>query len=195
MLIKRAVLEGIRAGEITLQFRRWKRRTVSPGGTLRTAVGVLSIGAIGPVDEAALSDVDARMAGFADAQALRIWLAGGGKDGTLERIEIAWSGEDPRAALRDEDALSAEALADIAGRLDAIDARSRDGAWTARAMGLIAARPAIAAAELAAEMGLEKPVFKARIRRLKDLGLTESLKIGYRLSARGEQVHSFRRKR
>jgi hypothetical protein len=194
MLIKRAVLDGIRAGDITLQFRRWKRRTVSPGGTLRTAVGVLNIGAIVPVDEAALSDADARMAGFADANELRRWLAGGGRDGILERIEIGWSGEDPRAGLRDDDALSAETLSEIAGRLDAIDARSRDGAWTARAMDLIAARPAVAAAELAAETGLEKPVFKSRIRRLKELGLTESLETGYRLSPRGERVHSFRRK-
>ncbi len=58
----------------------------------------------------------------------------------------------------------------------------------------IATRPAVAAAELAAETGLEKPVFKSRIRRLKELGLTESLETGYRLSPRGERVHSFRRK-
>lgn len=195
MLIKRAVLDAIRAGEVTLQFRRWRRRTVSPGGTLRTAVGVLRIGAIAPMSEAALTDADARMAGFADAQALRGWLAGGGKDGILERIEIAWSGEDPRTGLRDRDTLSAEALADIAGQLDAIDARSRDGAWTVRAMDLISTRPAVAAAELAAEMGLEKSLFKSRLRRLKDLGLTESLETGYRLSPRGERVHSARLRR
>lgn len=194
MLIKREILERIRAGEITLQFRRWKRRTVKPGGTLRTAVGVLRIGAITPVGEAALSDRDACMAGFADAAALRAWLASG-KAGELERIEISWLGEDPRAALRAEAALSVEELAGVAARLDAIDARAREGGWTARAMDLIASRPGVPAADLAADMELEKLAFKTRIRRLKELGLTESLETGYRLSARGEHVRSFRSKR
>ena len=35
-------------------------------------------------------------------------------------------------------------------------------------------------------MGLETKPFKQRVRRLKELGLTESLKVGYRLSPRGE---------
>ena len=46
MLIKLEVLEKIKSGEITLQFRRWRRRTVKAGGTLKTRVGVLQIGAV-----------------------------------------------------------------------------------------------------------------------------------------------------
>ena len=46
MLIRRNVLESIRAGRIRLAFRRWKRPTVRAGGTLRTAVGVLQIEAV-----------------------------------------------------------------------------------------------------------------------------------------------------
>ena len=38
MLIKLEVLEKIKSGEITLQFRRWRRRTVKAGGTLKTKV-------------------------------------------------------------------------------------------------------------------------------------------------------------
>ena len=34
MLLKLEVLEAIKRGEITLQFRRWTRPTVKPGGTL-----------------------------------------------------------------------------------------------------------------------------------------------------------------
>ena len=41
------------------------------------------------------------------------------------------------------------------------------------------------AADLAPELGLERLPFKARVRRLKELGLTESLERGYRLSPRG----------
>ena len=46
MLIKREVLEAIKAGQITLQFRRWTRPSVKAGGTLKTRVGLLRIGRI-----------------------------------------------------------------------------------------------------------------------------------------------------
>ena len=39
--------------------------------------------------------------------------------------------------------------------------------------------------ELAAAAGQERAYFKLRVRRLKALGLTESLEVGYRLSPRG----------
>jgi hypothetical protein len=66
-----------------------------------------------------------------------------------------------------------------------MDARSDSGAWTHRYLRLIEQYPARRAPELAAEVGLETPPFKTRVRRLKELGLTESLEIGYRLSPRG----------
>ena len=34
----------------------------------------------------------------------------------------------------------------------------------------------------------DRPVFKLNVRKLKELGLTESLEVGYRLSPRGEAV-------
>lgn len=194
MLLRREVLEGIRAGRISLQFRRWRRRTVTPGGTLRTAIGVLAIGDISPVEAGAVTDDDARAAGFPDAAALRDWLDGG-RPGTLERIEVSWAGEDPRAGLREDDSLDPQALAEIAGRLDAMDGRAREGAWTGRILDLIARNPERPAAELAAAMGLDKLAFKTRVRRLKELGLTESLAVGYRLSPRGARVHAVRSER
>jgi DNA-binding IclR family transcriptional regulator len=48
--------------------------------------------------------------------------------------------------------------------------------------------PGRLAAELAAQAGMETTPFKARVTRLKELGLTESLEAGYRLSPRGERV-------
>ena len=50
---------------------------------------------------------------------------------------------------------------------------------------LIAERPETLAEDLAASRGEKKPQFKRRVRRLKELGLTESLEVGYRLSPRG----------
>ena len=66
-----------------------------------------------------------------------------------------------------------------------MDSRSADGAWTARVLDVISSSPAVRAADLAADLGMEKAKFKQRVRKLKTLGLTESLEVGYRLSPRG----------
>ena len=66
-----------------------------------------------------------------------------------------------------------------------LDKASRSGPWTAGVLELIAKRPATLAEELAASRGEERLSFKRRVRQLKELGLTESLETGYRLSPRG----------
>jgi len=43
-------------------------------------------------------------------------------------------------------------------------------------------QPGVVSTELAPRLDLERLPFKQRVRRLKELGLTESLKVGYRLS-------------
>jgi DNA-binding IclR family transcriptional regulator len=55
-------------------------------------------------------------------------------------------------------------------------------------LALIDAHPEMRAAELARRQGLQKAHFKGRVRQLKELGLTESLRVGYRLSPRGAKV-------
>ncbi|WP_218577411.1 hypothetical protein [Phytohabitans rumicis] len=50
---------------------------------------------------------------------------------------------------------------------------------------MIADHPGVRAADLAASLGRDTPTFKADVRKLKALGLTESLEVGYRLSPRG----------
>ena len=53
---------------------------------------------------------------------------------------------------------------------------------------MIRDRPAVRAPDLAASFGRETLPFKRDVRKLKELGLTESLEVGYRLSPRGETV-------
>ena len=67
-------------------------------------------------------------------------------------------------------------------------ARTTGGPWVAATLDIIARRPATRAEALASELGIEKDLFKPRVRRLKELGLTESLEVGYRLSPRGEDA-------
>ncbi len=92
MLIKLEVLEKIKSGEITLQFRRWRRRTVKPGGTLKTRVGVLQIGAITPIRAEDVAEADARRAGFRDVPDFLRWLDTM-KRGELDRIDVSYKGE------------------------------------------------------------------------------------------------------
>jgi Mn-dependent DtxR family transcriptional regulator len=53
---------------------------------------------------------------------------------------------------------------------------------------LISERPAVRAPDLAASLGRETQPFKTDVRKLKEMGLTESLEVGYRLSPRGRAV-------
>ena len=51
------------------------------------------------------------------------------------------------------------------------------------------------AGDPASEAGRERDHFKVDVRKLKGLGLTESLEVGYRLSPRGDAVIGFLRER
>ena len=82
--------------------------------------------------------------------------------------------------------VGAQELAELARRLDAMDRRAPEGAWTRETLRLIRARPGVRAAVLARALGRARDDFKRDVRKLKRLGLTISLEIGYRLSQKGE---------
>lgn len=185
MLIAQRVLEGVAAGRVDLAFRRWTRPTVKAGGRLRTAIGELAIDECAVVDEASITDADAVRAGAADRAAL---LASLRPEGTLHRVRFHLAGPDARAALRGQASLDDGELAAVRDRLARLDAASRHGAWTLDTLRLIAANEARRAPDLAAMVGRETAPFKTDVRKLKELGLTESLEIGYRLSPRGRAV-------
>lgn len=187
MLFSQEALARIAAGEVDLAFRRWARPAVRPGTQLRTAVGVLAVDAVDAVEESAVSDRDARRAGYADRASL---LADQrpGTDRTFYRVALRRVGADPRIGLRADTDLSAADLDAIATALARLDARSGHGPWTTATLELIAAHPAVRAADLAARAGREKLPFKTDVRKLKERGLTESLDVGYRLSPRGRLV-------
>ncbi len=185
VLIRMSDLKAIAGGELSLAFRRWKRPTVKAGGTLRTPIGVLAIDGVERVDEAGISESDARRAGFESRRELLAELRRR-PDGQLYRIELRLSGADPRIELRSRAKLTKDEVSEIGKRLDRFDKASPQGAWTARTMRLIADRPATRAADLATTAGFETRWFKTKVRKLKELGLTESLEVGYELSPRGK---------
>jgi hypothetical protein len=182
VLLPQRILDGIAAGEITLAFRRWRKPTVRAGGRLRTRIGELAIDAVEVVAERALDERAARCAGFASRAELEASLR---PEGTLYRVAFRLAGPDARSVLRNDAKLAKDDVAEIARRLERLDAASRRGPWTRDVLRLIEARPGVRAPDLAASRGLETKPFKASVRKLKELGLTESLAVGYRLSPRG----------
>jgi hypothetical protein len=181
MLFNARALERIAAGEIDLAFRRWKRPTVKAGGTLRTRAGVIAIDAVEPTSERRIRAEDARRAGFTSRAELLRSLR---PKGRLYRIEFRRVGDDPRVALRQRAQIGESERAELEARLERMD-RARGEPWTRRLLQLIEERPETLAADLAASLGMEKAPFKRDVRKLKELGLTESLMVGYRLSPRG----------
>ena len=187
MLFRADTLEGIAAGRVTVAVRRWRRPTVRTGGTLVTRVGVLAIDSVDRIETAELTERDARAAG---ASSLDELLAADQlrRDGDLYRIRFHLDGDDPRLALRERDDMSDDEMAEVVGRLARLDRSSRHGEWTAATLELIAERPGVRAGDLATQVGREMQPFKTDVRKLKALGLTESLEVGYRLSPRGAAV-------
>jgi hypothetical protein len=186
VLIRPVELAGLRAGTVDRGFRRWERPRVVVGTRMRTAVGLIEVTSVEPVDETAITGEDACRAGAASLDALRRGLAARA-DRPVFRIGLRWVGEDPRIALRQRRPTEAE-LAEIRARLDRLDATSSTGPWTRQTLAIIDRSPEVRAPDLAAELGRDTPSFKRDVRKLKELGLTESLDIGYRLSPRGEAV-------
>lgn len=79
-------------------------------------------------------------------------------------------------------------VAVLRGRLQRLDQASPCGAWTQQVLATIGDEPGCRAADLAARLGQEHLSFKAKVRKLKAMGLTESLEVGYRLSQRGRAL-------
>lgn len=182
MLFKRAILQRLIDGSATLAFRRWRKPTVRAGGRLTTELGVLAIDAVERVDNDALTEESARQAGFQSLAELQGLLR---TDGDLYRVRLHYVGADPRITLRDSDQLDEADLQGVVERLESMDHHK---AWVQPTLDLIERHPGRRAPDLAAELGRETQQFKANVRRLKALGLTESLEVGYRISARGKVV-------
>jgi hypothetical protein len=183
VLFRQEFLEGLQKGTVTLAFRRWRRPSVKTGGTLLTPVGLLHIGTVDITTIEDVSNADARRAGYDNRDALVTEL-NARQEGNVYRIELGPLGPDPRIALRQRHAVDSE-LQDLIVQLDRLDARSQRAPWTRRVLDILHANPAVRAGDLCGMVGQEKYVFKLNVRKLKKLGLTESLDVGYRLSPRG----------
>ena len=187
LLFKKPFWESLQSGAITLTFRRWAKPHVKPGGRYRChPIGVLEVDAIARVRAGAISEDDARRAGFDSLPALRTYLeelGPLGDDDELWRVELHHGGDGDRVELALVDTLTDDDVATIKNKLEKLDGRKP---WTAQTLALIGKHPRVAASKLAAKVGRETLPFKVDVRKLKKLGLTQSFEVGYEISPRGK---------
>lgn len=173
-------------GSVTLTFRRWKTRQAIVGHRYRTIAGMIEVDEVSTVEPRSITDAEARSAGYEDVATLVAELRGDPST-PVTRVHFRTVDEpDPRSVLAGDDDLTARDVETIDAKLAAMDGRSGQGPWTAATLALIAARPGVRAVDLAGSVGRERLAFKADVRKLKAVGLTLSLEIGYRLSPRGQ---------
>lgn len=176
----------IKAGKVTLAFRKWTRPTVKEGGTLLTPVGQLRILSMRVIEEHEITPAEARKAGAESAGDILHYLHSK-EEGEVYRIAFVLEGEDPRLSLREKSDLSAEEFETIKKKLAKLDANSAVGPWTKRVLEAIRDNEGLISTRLAQKLKLERDWLKPNIRKLKALGLTISLEIGYQISPRGAQ--------
>ena len=182
MLFRNKDLEAIFTGQRSLAFRRWKRPTVKVGGEVRTAMGMVGIDSIEPIEPAEVTDAEAQQAGYKDAAGVIAMFEA--QEGQCYRIRLHPSGPDPRDKLR-EALPTPDEVEKLTKKLAKLDGASP---WTIQVLELIRAQPGTVSTVLAEAIGMPRDEFKERVRKLKGLGLTISLDVGYRLSPRGEAV-------
>ena len=156
------------------------------------------------VDRVRIGDVtraEARRSGFESVEALIAELERASRRklraGTaVHRVKFRYAGAPQKTDLPpvEDDQLSGSELGALDARLDAMDARSKQGPFTRQILGLIAAHPQVAASKLAPKLGRETQSFKVDVRKLKKLGLTISHEAGYELSPRGHVYWKKRRR-
>jgi hypothetical protein len=184
MLFTAATLRGLAEGRVSFTYRRWEVVRPKVGSRFTTSAGVVEVTSITAADEQHLTAQDATEAGFDSVTDLVKWCRAKGQ-GDLYRVGIVLAGPDPRVALRVQAALDPTDLVALNSKLDRMD-RAAEQPWTRSTLRQIERLPGVVSTELAAEAGQERRTYKLRVRRLKTLGLTESLERGYRLSPRGQ---------
>ncbi len=181
MLFKQKILQQIVKGNITKAFRVWKKPSVKTGGTLLTSAGLLEIVEVKSILKTTINQNELRDAGISETD-LEEQLK---REGDLYRIIFRYGSEDPRIKLQNELITTHNDFASLQNKLIKID-NGKFGPWTSTILKLIQQNPETLAQILADEMRVEKIWFKSQVRRLKKLGLTISLGIGYKLSPRSE---------
>lgn len=188
LLFQKRFHAGLVDGSVRLTFRRWEKPHVKKGGRYRChPIGVLEVDGVDRIPVGAITQEDARAAGFMSREELLAFMSQGptgplAPDAQVWRVALHHGGDGDRVEIALDEHLSPEDVETLGRRLE------RLGAWTIPTLRLIGRRPRIAASKLAASLGRERDPFKIDVRKLKRLGLTQSFEVGYELSPRGRAL-------
>jgi hypothetical protein len=189
----------IESGQMRVTYRDWQSPHVRVGGRYGLGVGSIVIEDCDLVPASEIGDEEAREAGFPDRETLLAVLAHRRSASevavdSVYRIAFRYEAAPPPSKVETE-RLTDHDAALLMEKLDGLDARGAYGPWTWDVLHAVAENPGLRARELAALFDRELLSFKADIRKLKRLGLTLSLDVGYEISPRGQalldrQVHA-----
>jgi hypothetical protein len=187
MLFSKSAWAGLADGSITVTFRTWAKPQAKAGGRYRVAGMLLEATSVQQVEVGSLTEADAVAAGEATLVTLLGRLGEPEPTATVWRVDLRYVGIDDRIERRTVAELTDDDIAALRTRLDRLD-RSAGKPWTRTTLQLIEKYPGVVSTALARHTGQERPAFKINVRKLKEMGLTESLDVGYRLSPRGEAL-------
>jgi hypothetical protein len=188
LLFKKRFHQGLVDGSVTLTIRWWDKPHVKAGGRYRVhPIGVVEVDAVARITLGALSEDDARRAGFVDLAELVEYAKPVAKgpltaQTPIFKVDLRYGGDGDRVQLALETNLDRAEIDSLCKKLGRLDAK---GPWVRQTLKLISRRPKVAASKLAASIGRPTEPFKIDVRKLKKLGLTESYEVGYGLSPRG----------
>jgi hypothetical protein len=187
VLFSASAWPGLADGSITVTFRTWAKPQAKVGGRYRVAGMLLEATDVRQVPAGSLTDDDAVAAGEANRAALLARLRHPRPDTAVWRVGLRYVGIDDRIERRAVDTLTDDDIAALRSRLERLD-RGAGGPWTRTTLQLIEKYPGVVSTALARHTGQERPDFKINVRKLKEMGLTESLQVGYQLSPRGQAL-------
>ncbi len=187
MLFSKSAWAGLADGSITVTFRTWAKPQAKAGGRYRVAGMLLEATSVQQVEVGSLTEADAVAAGEATLVTLLGRLGEPEPTATVWRVDLRYVGIDDRIERRTVAELTNDDIAALRTRLDRLD-RSAGKPWTRTTLQLIEKYPGVVSTALARHTGQERPAFKINVRKLKEMGLTESLDVGYRLSPRGDAL-------
>ena len=178
--------ERMAAGEITVTWRLWKYAHVKAGRTYASGFslgGAIAVEDVREVPAGEITDTDAHEVGQPDAGALIEYARSHSgrtitSDTVLYRVQFHF---EPVAPPKPE-----YSLEEVAKRLERLDRASRTGPWTLATVRLIEENPGVVSRHLAPDLGMARDDFKLNVRKLKNLGLTLSLPVGYELTELGQ---------
>lgn len=184
MRLSRNTLREVAQGRVTLAFRRWSSPETFAGARLSTEVGLVEVGEVREVDPAAISEEQARRAGFRSAAGLRSSLDKHGR-GRVYRIGLSLVEASSEVGNPDPVELGARERDELDRQLSRMDVGSWRGRWTRALLELVWQSPGVPAAELAATRGRGVSRLKSDVFALSELGLVQRWAGGYRLTSRG----------